>query len=468
MTTPSGPHPRTDSGLLLIVDDDVAFRRSTAELLRDEGYRIETAANAPEASEVLEREAVDLLLLDVRMPGLGGLEVVEVLRRRGSPIPILMISGYGDVQTAVESLHLGADDFLTKPVDPEELSRRVAELLERRPSPERLEAATNHGIVGQSAPMAELIDLVRQVAASDATVLVIGETGTGKELVARAIHHLSPRETGPFVPVNCAALAEGLLESELFGHVRGAFTGATRDKKGLFAAANEGTLFLDEIGDMSLRLQQRLLRVLQEREATPVGATRPQPVDVRVVAATHRDLREEMEGGRFRDDLFYRLNVFPIHVPPLRERKRDVPLLVHHALRRLGERSSGGVPPAVSLPAMRALRAHEWPGNVRELMAAVESAAIRAGTGEIGLEHLPPEIRADRAEGRRYHAPGRRDDERDAIVAALHTAAGVRARAAELLGMSRTTLWRRMRALGLGDGESDGDEHQDDPADTDV
>jgi DNA-binding NtrC family response regulator len=459
---PASASPRRyDSSLLLIVDDDVAFRRSTAELLRDEGYRVETAASAPEASEVLEREAVDLMLLDVRMPGLGGLEVVEVLRRRGSPIPILMISGYGDVETAVESLHLGADDFLTKPVDPEELSRRVAELLERRPSPERLAAATNYGIVGQSAAMAELIDSVRQVAESDATVLVIGETGTGKELVARAIHSLSLRESGPFVPVNCAALAEGLLESELFGHVRGAFTGATRDKDGLFAAANAGTLFLDEIGDMSLRLQQRLLGVLQEREAMPVGATRARPVDVRVVAATHRDLREEMDGGRFRDDLFYRLNVFPIHIPPLRARKRDVSLLVHHALRRLGERSAGGVPPAVSLPAMRALRAHDWPGNVRELMAAVESAAIRAGTSEIGLEHLPPEIRADRTEGGRYHAPTRPDDERDAIVAALEAAHGVRARAAELLGMSRTTLWRRMRALGLVDGDGDGNGNGD-------
>jgi DNA-binding NtrC family response regulator len=438
------------------VDDDVAFRRSTGELLRDEGYRVETAANASEASSVLEQETVDLLLLDVRMPGLGGLEVVEVLRRRGSPIPILMISGYGDVQTAVESLHLGADDFLTKPVDPAELSRRIRELLERRPATARLEAATNYGIVGQSTAMAELIELVRQVADSDATVLVIGETGTGKELVARAIHQISPRGTGPFVPVNCAALAEGLLESELFGHVRGAFTGATRDKEGLFAAANGGTLFLDEIGDMSLRLQQRLLRVLQEREATPVGATRPQRVDVRVVAATHRDLREEMEGGRFREDLFYRLNVFPIRVPPLRERAPDVPLLVQYALLRLAERSSGAVPPALSLPAMRALRRHDWPGNVRELIAAVESAAIRAGTGEIGLEHLPSEIREDNADGSyRYHAPPRPDDEREAILSALQAAGGVRAAAAEMLGMSRTTLWRRMRALGLVSGNDD-------------
>ncbi len=441
--------------LLLIVDDDDAFRRPTAELLRDEGYRVETAGGAAEAGEFLEHQAIDLLLLDLRMPGIGGLQVIEVLRRRGSRVPILMISGYGSVETAVESLRLGADDFLTKPVDPEELIRRVKELLDRRPRASRLEEATNHGIVGQSAAIGEVLEMVAQVAETEATVLVSGETGTGKELVARAVHELSPRRSGPFVPVNCAALAEGLLESELFGHIRGAFTGADRDREGLFATADKGTLLLDEVGDMSLRLQKRLLRVLQEGEATPVGASKPRKVDVRVVAATHRDLKTEMEAGRFRDDLYYRLAVFPIRIPPLRDRRGDVPLLVGHVLDRLADRSSAPVPTAVAASAMKALKAHAWPGNVRELFAAVESAAIRAREGEIGVEHLPPEVRGEASDApSRYRAPTKTDDERGEIATALASAHGVRADAATLLGMSRTTLWRRMKALGLDEEAS--------------
>ena len=436
--------------LLLLVDDDEAFRRSTAEILRDEGYRVETAPGAAEAGALRERQAIDLLLLDLRMPGIGGLQVIEVLRRRGSRVPILMISGYGSVETAVESLRLGADDFLTKPVDPDELVRRVAELLDRRPRAGRLEAATHHGIVGQSKAMAEVLELIGQVAETEATVLVTGETGTGKELVARAVHELSSRRSGPFVPVNCASLVEGLLESELFGHVRGAFTGAERDREGLFATAHQGTLLLDEIGDMSLRLQKRLLRVLQDGEATPVGSTRPIKVDVRIVAATHRDLRTEMEAGRFRDDLYYRLAVFPIRLPPLRERPGDIPLLVRHFLDRLVDRSSTPVPTVVAAAAMRALREHPWRGNVHELFGAVESAAIRSRNGEIRIEHLPPEIRAQGSgPASRYRAPRTEDEERGEIVAALTAASGARAQAADSLGMSRTTLWRRMKTLGL-------------------
>ncbi|MDX1578916.1 MAG: sigma-54 dependent transcriptional regulator, partial [Gemmatimonadota bacterium] len=430
--------------------DDEAFRRSTAEILRDEGYRVETAAGAGEAGPLLERQPVDLLLLDLRMPGIGGLKVIEIVRRRGSRVPILMISGYGTVETAVESLRLGADDFLTKPVDPGELVERVKELLDRRPRARRIEASTTHGIVGRSPAMVEMLESIHQVAETEATVLITGETGTGKELVARAIHELSTRRTGPFVPVNCAALAEGLLESELFGHVRGAFTGAERDREGLFEAAHGGTALLDEVGDMSLRLQKRLLRTLQEGEAKPVGASRAKVLDVRILAATHRDLRSEMEAGRFREDLYYRLAVFPVRVPPLRDRREDIPLLVRHALDRLADRSARPVPDAVAPAAMRALREHDWPGNVRQLFGAVESAAIRAGEGEIRLEHLPPEIRHEEEDGRaRYRAPSEPTDERAQILAALDSAGGVRTRAAELLGMSRTTLWRRMKALGI-------------------
>ncbi len=446
----------TDIRRILVVDDDRTFRLSTGELLRQDGYVVDTAADASEAVDVLQRDTFDLVLLDMRMPGMDGLTAIEVLRKRGLHAPILMISGFGTIDTAVESIHRGADHFLSKPVDPDILSAKVAELLERRPAEERVLEGALGSMVGHSSAMRELFDSVRSVAPTETTVLIQGETGTGKELHARAVHDLSPRAGGPFVPVNCAALAEGLLESELFGHVRGAFTGAVADRKGLFAAAQGGTLFLDEVGDIGLALQQRLLRVLQEREVTPVGATRSTAVDVRVVTATHRDLSREMAEGRFRDDLFYRLNVFRIDVPPLRERPSDIPLLVEAALARLRERGGSTPAGAVSPLAMRLLRGHAWPGNVRELFSVVESAAIRSGGGRIEAQHLPPAIRDPEGRGgpsgheERYRAPIEAD-ERAAIVAALEEADGSRSRAAELLGMSRTTLWRRMSEFGLGE-----------------
>jgi DNA-binding NtrC family response regulator len=370
-----------------------------------------------------------------------------------------MISGFGTINSAVDALQLGADDFLTKPVDPDLLSRRVTELLERRPLPDRVAEDSPGGIVGESPAMAKVFEAIRQVAPTETTVLVFGETGTGKELVAHALHDLSRRSRGPFVPVNCAALAEGVLESELFGHVRGAFTGAVKEKLGLFAAADEGTVFLDEVGDMSLRLQQRLLRVLQEREVTPMGGVRPRLVNVRVIAATHRDLPAEVAAGRFRDDLYYRLNVFPIRLPPLRERRTDVALLIEAALSRLRERSTAEVPLSVAPMALRLLQEHDWPGNVRELFSVVERAAIRVEGSRIEVQHLPRELRAYQREmnagpavgtGKRYRAGSDSMDERAAIRAALEESNGIRARAAELLGMSRTTLWRKMREYGLG------------------
>ncbi|NNK64819.1 MAG: sigma-54-dependent Fis family transcriptional regulator, partial [Gemmatimonadetes bacterium] len=406
-----------------------------------------------EAVALLETRPFDLVLLDLRMPGMDGLTALEVLRTRGLRTPVLMISGFGTIDTAVESLHRGADHFLSKPVDPDLLSAKVWELLERRPAESRVHEGALGSMVGHSEPMREVFGAVRKVAPTDTTVLVQGETGTGKELLARAVHDLSARASGPFIAVNCAGLAEGVLESELFGHVRGAFTGATSDRAGLFAAADGGTLFLDEVGDVSLALQQRLLRVLQEREITPVGSSRPRAVDVRVVAATHRNLRAEVDAGRFREDLYYRLDVFRIEVPPLRERRSDLPILVEAALVRLRERSTATAPTMCSPLAMRLLRAHSWPGNVRELFAVVESAAIRAAGPRIEAQHLPPAIRdpagsgGGRSEGR--YRGGGTDDERSTILAALHETGGSRSRAAELLGMSRTTLWRRMREFGL-------------------
>ena len=437
---------------VLLVDDDRTFRLSTAELLRQDGLEVDEAADDAAAVEAIGARAYDAMLLDLRMAGMDGVRLVEVLRVRGEDVPILMISGFGTVEVAVESLHLGADDFLTKPIDPDVLSARVAELLARRPSAGRAAEGAVPGMVGHSAPIRVVFEAIRQVAPTDAVALITGETGTGKELVARAIHTLSRRADGPFVPVNCAALAEGVLESELFGHVRGAFTGALADRRGVFAAADRGTLLLDEVGDMSLRLQQRLLRVLQEGEVTPVGAERPVRVDVRVVVATNRDLREEVRGGRFREDLFYRLNVFPIALPPLRDRPGDVPLLVEAELRRLRERLPDRQSVACSPYALRLLRTYRWPGNVRELFAVVESSAIRAGSGRIEAHHLPPEVRRDggvRDDEERYRWSASAEDERARIHAALEQAGGVRARAAALLGMSRTTLWRKIREHGL-------------------
>ena len=456
--TRAGEPPR-----LLLVDDDRTFRRTTAELLREDGYAVETAEDCAAGGRKLAEGTFDLLLLDLRMPGLDGSDFVEVVRRRGDGIPILMISGYGTVESAVDVLHLGADDFLTKPVDPEELSRRVARLLRRRPSEELVEAGRFSGIVGTSIAMREVFDSIRQVADTDTTVLVTGETGTGKELVARALHNHSARAGESFVPVNCSALAEGILESELFGHRRGAFTGAHTDREGLFRAADGGTLFLDEVGDMSLRLQQRLLRVLQEREIVPVGDSSAVRVDVRVIAATHRDLAEEVEADRFRADLLYRLDVFRIHLPPLRERVSDIPLLVEEALTRLRRRSRTPVPTGCSPLAMRLLRSYAWPGNVRQLFGVVESAAIRAGEDRIEANHLPDDVRRPRADGAarpergapeeggggRYHAPESAEDERRAIRAALERSDGVRTEAARLLGMSRTTLWRKLKEYGM-------------------
>ena len=441
---------------ILLVDDDQAFRRSTAELLRQEGYRVETEADAEGAVEALRRLRFDLILLDLRMPGTDGLGVVEVLRRWGETIPILMISGFGTIDAAVQAINLGADDFLTKPVDPDLLSARVESLIERRPSP----AGTGEGalgrIVGRSQAMGVVYAAIRKVAPTDTTVLLVGETGTGKELVARAIHEESARASGPFVPVNCGAFAENLLESELFGHVRGAFTGAIREKEGLFEAARGGTIFLDEVSDVNQATQQRLLRVLQEKEVRRVGSVETRPVDVRVIAATNRNLREEVESHRFREDLFYRLNVFVIDLPPLRERASDVPLLVESLLAKLSDRQPDRAPLRCSPFALRMLRAYDWPGNVRELFAAVESAAIHAEGGRIEAQHLPREVRqafgssaAGDDNGSRYHRESEPADERAAIVAALEEADGVRTRAAELLGMGRTTLWRKMKQYGL-------------------
>ncbi|MGQ0766973.1 MAG: sigma-54-dependent transcriptional regulator [Gemmatimonadota bacterium] len=442
----------TNARRLLVVDDDRAFRLSTSQLLRDEGYVVDLAEDGRTAVSMLQSATYDLLLLDLRMPGIDGLQLVEALRLWGHKTPVLMISGFGTVDLAVRSLHLGADDFLTKPVEPDVLASRIAALLDSRPTESpSVDAGNPGGIVGRSAAMREVSALIRRVATLETTVLVTGETGVGKELVARAIHGGSPRAGSRWVAVNCGALAEGLLESELFGHVRGAFSGAVRDRVGVFEAAAGGTLFLDEVGEMSLGLQQRLLRAVQEREVVPVGATRPLRVDVRIIAATSRDLLTMVHDGTFRDDLYYRLAVFRIEVPPLRDRAEDVPLLVEHALGRLRARVREWRDLSCTPFAMRALRSYSWPGNVRHMMGAVESAAVQAEGGRIEVQHLPHEVRAAMRDssGERYRSPSDSLAEAERIRTMLEFTGGSLSRAADLLGMGRTTLWRKMKSLAI-------------------
>lgn len=445
---------------ILIVDDDRVFRLSTAALLEGDGFAVHAVGSGQEAVLALRESRFDAMLLDVKMPGIDGISVLEALRLWGDGIPVLMISGVGTVNDAVRALQVGADDFLTKPVEPELLSARITELLERRPnSPADTAVSFRGGMVGRSPAMLAVFAEIAKVAPTESTVLITGETGTGKELAARAVHQLSPRHARPFVTVDCGALSESLLESELFGHVRGAFTGALRDKAGLFEAATGGTIFLDEIGGVSFGLQQRLLRVLQEREATRVGALRPTRVDVRVIAATNRELRGEVHAGRFREDLFYRLNVFPVLLPPLRDRRSDIPLLVEHAFAKLSRRENAMT--CCTPFATRLLRNYDWPGNVRELFAVVENAFIHSAGGRIGVQHLPPEVRGtwasllgeDGEDIPRYQAEAADQGERAAILEALAQTGGALARSADLLGMGRTTLWRKLKAYGITPGD---------------
>jgi two-component system response regulator HydG len=447
---------------ILIIDDDRAFRVGTGALLSDAGYQAVAEPSGDAGLERLRQEAFDLVLLDLKMEGRSGLAVLEQLRRDGSDVPVMMLTGFATVDTAVQALKLGADDYITKPCDNDLLRSKIRTVLARR---EPVLGAGTARIVGSGARMREVMKAVARVAPADSTVLLRGATGTGKELVAQAVHEESQRGARPFVAVNCSALAEGVLESELFGHVRGAFTGATSDRKGLFEEANGGTVFLDEIGDVPPGMQAKLLRVLQEREVTRVGTARPVSVDVRVIAATHQDLEALVEQGRFRADLYFRLKVFQIRLPELRERPEDIPALAAAALARWNRRTPDATRRVSTLSddAMELLAAYDWPGNVRELMAAVEHACIVCEGGRILACHLPEEVRegaaggrpadpvaaaADAESGRRYQAPGQ-DAEREAIRDALQEAAGNRTRAAAALGMGRTTLWQKLKAYGM-------------------
>jgi two-component system, NtrC family, response regulator HydG len=443
---------------ILIIDDDRAFRVGTGALLVDEGYSVDAAIHGDEGLARLKEGRYDLVLLDLKMEGRSGLSVLEELRRSGNGVPVLMLTGYATVDSAVQALKLGADDYITKPCDNDRLRSKIRVVLARR---EPVLGPGASRIVATGESMREVLKSIARVAPTQSTVLLRGATGTGKELIARAIHEESPRRSNRFLAVNCSALAEGILESELFGHSRGAFTGAISDRKGIFEEAHGGTVLLDEIGDVSPAMQARLLRVLQEREVTRVGTSRTVPVDVRVIAATHQELEAMVEAGRFRADLYFRLKVFQIRIPPLRDRTDDVPALAAAAVARWNERLAEPTRRVngCSEDTLQLLQSYDWPGNVRELMAAVEHACIVCEGGWVLPCHLPEEIREvdavdgpDRerrgAERRRYQAPDERT-ERDTIVRVLEEAGGNRTRAAAILGMGRTTLWQKLKAYGL-------------------
>ena len=368
---------------VLVVDDEAIMQDSFARILNKEGHEVQTASSGEEAIEKFDREPFDLVLLDIKMPGIGGIETLRRLKEMDPGVTILIVTGYPSIDTAVKAIKLGAYDYITKPFTPDVLRIAINRALERKSllsenlHLRRQLKAKNEAdlIVGQSEAMRSLYELVRRTAPTDSTVLITGESGTGKELIARAIHTHSLRHDKEFITVDCSALVETLLESELFGHVKGSFTGATQTKYGSFELANGGTFFFDEIGNLSLDIQAKLLRVIQEKEIKPVGGERTIKVDVRIIAATNQDLKQSIARKTFREDLYYRLNVFPIHIPPLRERTEDIPLLVNHFLQKFNKKRKTPLS-KVEPDTMQLLMSHAWPGNVRELENAVERALI--------------------------------------------------------------------------------------------
>jgi two-component system response regulator PilR (NtrC family) len=454
---------------ILVVDDERSMQEFLEIFLRGEGYEVVTAGDVDAARGRLESDDFDVVITDIQMPGGSGLDLLRAANQVAPETMVIMITAYATTETAIAAMKEGAYDYLTKPFQVDEIRLVVEKALEkkslalenRRLRSELRTRSRSRRIIGSSGPMQRVLELVGQVADSRANVLVTGESGTGKEVVARAIHEMSERRDGPFIVVNCAAIPENLLESELFGHVRGAFTGALHNKEGLFELADKGTLFLDEVGDLPLALQVKLLRVIQEKSYRRVGGTQDQQADVRVVSATNRRLEEEVANGRFREDLYYRLNVIEIPLPPLRERKDDLALLADHFVdkysRELGKKVEG-----ISGEAFEQLLAYRFPGNVRELENVIERAVALTRGPVIDVEALPRSVlaRVEPAGAARIPAQGvsldklMEDYERSLILEALGPAGGVKKRAAKLLGISFRSLRYRLEKLGIDDGSS--------------
>jgi DNA-binding NtrC family response regulator len=442
---------------VLVVDDEKPILMLLEEALTQWGYQVTCAGSGSEALEALKTQVFDAALTDVRMPDMSGLDLLREIKKRDEAIEVVIMTGYPTIASAVEALKEGAYDYLSKPLILDELHHLMQRLMERRflrgevhSLRVRLgeELAVNE-LIGSSPGMLRVKEIIGKVAATDSPVLIEGESGTGKELVAAAIHRLSARARGPFIPVNCSAIPRDLLESEFFGHVRGAFSGAVSDALGLFRGAHEGTIFLDEIAELPPELQVKLLRVLQEMQVRPVGSTKAYPVDVRVIAATNRDLEQAMRAGTFRQDLFYRLNVIRISLPPLRERREDIPALVHHFIRRFNKRFRRDVR-GISADALTALQAYDFPGNVRELENLLERAFAMGARTEITLADLPS-LTARPALSPALESktvPTLAEVEKELILRALAVFNNDKEAAARALGISRRTIYRRLKEYG--------------------
>jgi DNA-binding NtrC family response regulator len=447
-------------GTVLVVDDERNQREILGAILKSEGYNPLLAGSGEEALQILERENVDLVLTDLIMPGMSGEELIDAVLSRSAGTPIILTSAYGTIQTAVDAIKKGAFYYFEKPVDRARLLiiiGRAIENLRLRESHRMLSEKLAEGripILGEHAFLKEIKRILPRVARSESTVLLTGESGTGKEVIARNIHSLSGRSKKPFLAVNCASLPDTLFESELFGHERGAFTGAVRREIGLFEAAEGGTIFLDEIAEVKLETQAKLLRTLQEKEVRRVGGKETIAVDVRIVAATNRDLEEAVRDGRFRTDLFYRLNIVKLNLPPLRERISDIPVLAEHFLGKHGEK---GVPPVreISKEAMRLMMRYPWPGNVRELSSVIERAVVLAENGKIGTEELPQELRDSAASipAKAFDLPPQGVDfekvEEQLLRQSVIRSGGIHARGAELLRMSYKAYIYRLKKFGI-------------------
>ena len=449
---------------ILVVDDDEQMQFMLGEALAARGFEPEVAPDAETALERLRENTFDVVLLDIRLPGLSGIEALPKILEIDRQLPVIMMTAHGSRELAVQAIGAGAYDFFEKPFKIDELTIVVRRAMEKRALvrevstlSERLDTRLAfQNIIGDSGPMRAVFHLVNKVVATDVTVLICGQSGTGKELIAQSIHHNSARRDRPFVKLNCVAIPDTLLESELFGHEKGAFTGAIAQKKGKFELANTGTIFLDEIGDMSLATQAKILRVLQEREFERVGGTDTVPIDVRIIAATNKNLARAVEDGSFREDLYYRLNVFAIHMPALAERKGDIPLLIAHFVeqnaRDLGKNIRG-----FSAEAMGALLAYDWPGSVRELENHVQRAAVMAEGDVMDTDCLPPHLLTyqPRVPDEPAIEPGRsldealEDIERKLLRGALQRTGGVQTRAARLLGITERSLWHRIKKLAI-------------------
>jgi len=456
--------PESAPGLnVLLVDDEPDIHLAVGEALRDAGHRVSTANNGQEGLNFITTQVFDVMICDVRLPKLDGLSLFRRTRQESPDTMVILMTAYAAIADAVAAVKEGAHDYLTKPFDIDEIVLRMHRMASHRALLRDLERARSElakrddgdSIIGRSVQMLRLLDRVNTIATSHAPVLITGESGTGKELVARALHDRGPRAGKPFVAVNCAAFPDTLLEAELFGHERGAFTGAVKRRDGRFRAAHGGTMLLDEVAEMSLPAQAKLLRVLQEGTIEPLGTNESQRVDVRVISATHRNLKERVEAGSFREDLYYRLNVLNVDIPPLRERKGDLPLLVQYFLRKFTR--AGKATPRLSPAAWAALSEFAFPGNVRQLGHAIEHAVVLAGDGEIDLPHLPRDI-ASTAEAARTPTPvprplgtAMKEFERDYLQRALAQAEGKRTLAAEMLGISRKNLWEKLRMHGFSE-----------------